>query len=171
MAGVSQNFSRPSGDAQGSDGLARRLSAQTFTLAEFLAREGFEPNGDLIFVAAADEEVGVDFGCSWLCREHPEAVRAEYALSDTLDLTVGQGLRISVVIRATGEVRAVAQPSCGSGSPPAPSMMALMSLKSVLISPGVVMMSETPSTAWRRTSSRRSVSTRRAGDRSMSPRS
>ena len=26
-----------------------------------LAREGFEPNGDLIFVAAADEEVGVDF--------------------------------------------------------------------------------------------------------------
>jgi acetylornithine deacetylase/succinyl-diaminopimelate desuccinylase-like protein len=47
-----------------------------------LAREGFEPNGDLIFIAAADEEVGVDFGCSWLCREHPEAVRAEYALNE-----------------------------------------------------------------------------------------
>jgi acetylornithine deacetylase/succinyl-diaminopimelate desuccinylase-like protein len=47
-----------------------------------LAREGFEPNGDLIFVAAADEEVGVDFGCSWLCREHPDAVRAEYVLNE-----------------------------------------------------------------------------------------
>jgi acetylornithine deacetylase/succinyl-diaminopimelate desuccinylase-like protein len=47
-----------------------------------LAREGFEPNGDLIFVAAADEEVGVDFGCSWLCREHPEAVEAEYVLNE-----------------------------------------------------------------------------------------
>src|SRR5256714_9018338 len=47
-----------------------------------LAREGFEPAGDLIFVAAADEEVGVDFGLSWLCREHPDAVRADYALNE-----------------------------------------------------------------------------------------
>jgi acetylornithine deacetylase/succinyl-diaminopimelate desuccinylase-like protein len=47
-----------------------------------LAREGFKPGGDLIFVAAADEEVGVDFGLSWLCKEHPEAVRAEYSLNE-----------------------------------------------------------------------------------------
>jgi acetylornithine deacetylase/succinyl-diaminopimelate desuccinylase-like protein len=47
-----------------------------------LAREGFEPNGDLIFVAAADEEVGVDYGCSWLCSEHPEAVEAEYVINE-----------------------------------------------------------------------------------------
>ena len=47
-----------------------------------LAREGFEPEGDLIFVAAADEEVNVGFGLSWLCAEHPEAVRAEYALNE-----------------------------------------------------------------------------------------
>ena len=47
-----------------------------------LARDGFEPRGDLIFVAAADEEVNVDFGLSWLCREHPEAVRAAYALNE-----------------------------------------------------------------------------------------
>jgi acetylornithine deacetylase/succinyl-diaminopimelate desuccinylase-like protein len=47
-----------------------------------LAREGFRPRGDLIFVAAADEEVGVDVGLQWLVREHPEAVRAEYALNE-----------------------------------------------------------------------------------------
>ena len=47
-----------------------------------LAREGFRPNGDLVFVAAADEEVGVDVGLQWLVREHPEAVRAEYALNE-----------------------------------------------------------------------------------------
>jgi acetylornithine deacetylase/succinyl-diaminopimelate desuccinylase-like protein len=47
-----------------------------------LAREGFRPGGDLIFVAAADEEVGVDIGLSWLCAEHPEAVRAEYSLNE-----------------------------------------------------------------------------------------
>jgi acetylornithine deacetylase/succinyl-diaminopimelate desuccinylase-like protein len=47
-----------------------------------LAREGFRPAGDLIFVAAADEEVGDDFGCPWLCEAHPEAVRAEFVLNE-----------------------------------------------------------------------------------------
>jgi acetylornithine deacetylase/succinyl-diaminopimelate desuccinylase-like protein len=47
-----------------------------------LAREGFRPAGDLIFVAAADEEVGVDVGLQWLAREHPDAVRAEFALNE-----------------------------------------------------------------------------------------
>jgi len=47
-----------------------------------LARDGFEPRGDLIFVAAADEEVNDGFGLSWLCEHHPEAVRAEYALNE-----------------------------------------------------------------------------------------
>jgi acetylornithine deacetylase/succinyl-diaminopimelate desuccinylase-like protein len=56
--------------------------AATAVAMASLAREGFKPGGDLIFVAAADEEVGVDFGLSWLCREHPEAVRAEYSLNE-----------------------------------------------------------------------------------------
>jgi acetylornithine deacetylase/succinyl-diaminopimelate desuccinylase-like protein len=58
-----------------------QVAASAVALAS-LAREGFEPAGDLIFVAAADEEVGADFGLSWLCEEHPEAVRAEYALNE-----------------------------------------------------------------------------------------
>ena len=56
--------------------------AATAVAIASLAREDFEPAGDLIFVAAADEEVGVDFGLSWLCKEHPEAVRAEYSLNE-----------------------------------------------------------------------------------------
>ena len=59
-----------------------------------LAREGFEPAGDLIFVAAADEEVGVGYGLPWLCEEHPEAVRADYALNE------GGGERIELAGRA-----------------------------------------------------------------------
>jgi acetylornithine deacetylase/succinyl-diaminopimelate desuccinylase-like protein len=47
-----------------------------------LAREGFEPAGDVLFVASADEEVGEDFGLSWLCREHPDAVRADYCINE-----------------------------------------------------------------------------------------
>jgi acetylornithine deacetylase/succinyl-diaminopimelate desuccinylase-like protein len=47
-----------------------------------LAREGFEPSGDVLFAATADEEVGEDFGLSWLCREHPDAVRADYCVNE-----------------------------------------------------------------------------------------
>jgi acetylornithine deacetylase/succinyl-diaminopimelate desuccinylase-like protein len=47
-----------------------------------LAREGFEPEGDLIFAACADEEVGAGFGLQWLCQEHPEAVRSEYCVNE-----------------------------------------------------------------------------------------
>ena len=57
------------------------VAASAVALAS-LAREGFEPSGDLIFVAAADEEVGDDFGLQWLVREHPEAVRCEFALNE-----------------------------------------------------------------------------------------
>ena len=55
-----------------------------------LAREGFEPSGDLIFAATADEEVGDDFGLSWLCSEHPESVRSDYAVNE------GGGDRLTV---------------------------------------------------------------------------
>jgi acetylornithine deacetylase/succinyl-diaminopimelate desuccinylase-like protein len=58
-----------------------QVAASAVALAS-LAREGFEPDGDLIFVAAADEEVGAGYGLSWVCEQHPEAVRAEYALNE-----------------------------------------------------------------------------------------
>jgi acetylornithine deacetylase/succinyl-diaminopimelate desuccinylase-like protein len=47
-----------------------------------LAREGFEPAGDLVFAATADEEVGVDVGLSWLCKAHPEAIRTDYCVNE-----------------------------------------------------------------------------------------
>jgi acetylornithine deacetylase/succinyl-diaminopimelate desuccinylase-like protein len=55
-----------------------------------LAREGFEPAGDVLFAACADEEVGQDFGLSWLCREYPDAVRADYCVNE------GGGDRVAV---------------------------------------------------------------------------
>jgi acetylornithine deacetylase/succinyl-diaminopimelate desuccinylase-like protein len=47
-----------------------------------LAREGFRPTGDLIFAATADEEVGDGFGLEWLCRAHPDAVRADFCINE-----------------------------------------------------------------------------------------
>jgi acetylornithine deacetylase/succinyl-diaminopimelate desuccinylase-like protein len=66
-----------------------QVAASAVAMAS-LAREEFRPGGDLIFVAAADEEVGVDIGLSWLCAEHPEAVRAEYSLNE------GAGDRVQI---------------------------------------------------------------------------
>jgi acetylornithine deacetylase/succinyl-diaminopimelate desuccinylase-like protein len=57
-----------------------------------LAREGFEPAGDLIFAATADEEMGEGeaLGAEWLCAAHPEALRAEFAINE------GGGDRVAV---------------------------------------------------------------------------
>jgi len=58
-----------------------QVAASAVAIAS-LAREGFEPGGDLIFAACADEEVGAGFGLQWLCQEHPEAVRSEYCVNE-----------------------------------------------------------------------------------------
>jgi acetylornithine deacetylase/succinyl-diaminopimelate desuccinylase-like protein len=58
-----------------------QVAASAVAIAS-LAREGFRPSGDLLFAATADEEVGDDFGLSWLCREHPDAVRCDFAVNE-----------------------------------------------------------------------------------------
>src|SRR6476659_10880325 len=69
-----------------------QVAASAVALAT-LAREGFEPAGDLVFTAVADEEVGEGFGLPWLCAEHPDAVRTDYALNE------GAGERIELLGR------------------------------------------------------------------------
>ncbi|HEY6032119.1 MAG TPA: M20/M25/M40 family metallo-hydrolase [Gaiellaceae bacterium] len=66
-----------------------QVAAAAVTIAS-LAREGFRPRGDLIFVAAADEEVGDGYGLQWLCERHPEAVRCDFAVNE------GAGDRLEV---------------------------------------------------------------------------
>ena len=66
-----------------------QVAASAVALAS-LAREGARPPGDVIFIAAADEEVGDGFGLSWLCEQHPEAVRADFSVNE------GAGDRLDV---------------------------------------------------------------------------
>jgi acetylornithine deacetylase/succinyl-diaminopimelate desuccinylase-like protein len=78
-----------------------QVAASAVALAT-LAREGFEPAGDVLFAACADEEVGEDYGLSWLCQEHPDAVRADFCINE------GGGDRVevdgrAVYLCATGE--------------------------------------------------------------------
>jgi acetylornithine deacetylase/succinyl-diaminopimelate desuccinylase-like protein len=72
-----------------------QVAANAVAIAS-LAREGFEPAGDLLFAATADEELGegVDYGLSWLCREHPDAVRCEYAVNEGAGDRVELGGRV-----------------------------------------------------------------------------
>jgi acetylornithine deacetylase/succinyl-diaminopimelate desuccinylase-like protein len=58
-----------------------QVAASAVAIAS-LAREGFRPSGDLIFAATADEEAGDGFGLEWLCREHPDAVRCDFAINE-----------------------------------------------------------------------------------------
>jgi acetylornithine deacetylase/succinyl-diaminopimelate desuccinylase-like protein len=57
------------------------VAASAVALAT-LAREGWRGDGDLIFIAAADEEVGAGFGLEWLVEEHPDAVRADFSVNE-----------------------------------------------------------------------------------------
>ena len=56
--------------------------AAAATAIATLAREGFQPAGDLVFAATADEEVGVDVGLSWLCKAHPDVIRTDYCVNE-----------------------------------------------------------------------------------------
>ena len=58
-----------------------QVAASAVAIAS-LARDGFEPAGDLIFAATADEEVGAGFGAQWLCEAHPHAVRCDYCINE-----------------------------------------------------------------------------------------
>ena len=72
-----------------------QVAASAVAIAS-LAREGFEPAGDLIFAATADEEMGEGdaYGLEWLCDEHPETVRAEYAVNEGAGDCVELGGRV-----------------------------------------------------------------------------
>ena len=61
--------------------MKNQVAASAVAIAS-LAREGFVPPGDIVFVAAADEEVGESYGLEWLCEEHPDAVRVDYAINE-----------------------------------------------------------------------------------------
>ena len=69
------------------------VAASAVALAS-LAREGWRGSGDLMFVAAADEEVGDGFGLQWLAEEHPDAVRADFSVNE------GSGERVELGGRA-----------------------------------------------------------------------
>ena len=69
------------------------VAASAFAVAT-LARDGWRGSGDLIFIAAADEEVGAGFGLQWLVEAHPEAVRADFSVNEGAGDRVELGAKV-----------------------------------------------------------------------------
>jgi acetylornithine deacetylase/succinyl-diaminopimelate desuccinylase-like protein len=67
-----------------------------------LAREGWRGSGDLVFIAAADEEVGAGYGLQWLVEAHPDAVRTDFSVNEGAGERVELGGR-TLYLCATAE--------------------------------------------------------------------
>lgn len=69
-----------------------------------LARSGRHPRGDVIFAATADEEMLGTYGVGWLMEQHPDAISADWVLTESGGLTMPNG-GISVLIADKGAWR------------------------------------------------------------------
>lgn len=67
-----------------------------------LATSGFRPRGDLIYFAVADEESGSAHGARWMADNHPEAIRADYVLTENGGLH-GGGVESPTISVTVGE--------------------------------------------------------------------
>ena len=78
------------------------LTASMAVAFRHLADTGFRPSGDLIFLGVADEESGSAYGARWLADHHPDAIRADYVLTENGGLHGGTPER-PVVTMNVGE--------------------------------------------------------------------
>ena len=101
-----------------------------------LAREGERPPGDVLLALTADEEVGLDFGMSWLAAQHPDAVRADAALNEGGGERCVLGGRVfylcSVAEKATAPFRLRLRGRSGHASDPHTADNALLKAAPVL---------------------------------------
>jgi len=60
----------------------KNMVAMSAAALALLARLEMPLRRDVIFAAVADEEAGCALGSAWLVANHPDKVRAEYALGE-----------------------------------------------------------------------------------------
>lgn len=80
------------------------LTSSMAVVFRALADRGFRPRGDLVYLAVADEEAGSTYGARWLADHHPDAIRADYVLTESGGLHTGtsDAPRISVSVAEKG---------------------------------------------------------------------
>jgi acetylornithine deacetylase/succinyl-diaminopimelate desuccinylase-like protein len=100
----------------------KNMVAMSAAVVCLLARLKIPLRRDVIFAAVADEEAGCAAGSAWLVAEHPDKVRAEYALGEGGGFTLHVGGRpvypIQVAEKGACWIRATARGATGHGSMP-----------------------------------------------------
>ena len=96
-----------------------------------VARSGFRPRGDLMMIAEADEENGIEeVGLSWLVRERPD-VRADFVLNEgaserltladgrtVVPVNVGEKATLPALVTAPGRAAHASTPLAGANAVP-----------------------------------------------------
>jgi acetylornithine deacetylase/succinyl-diaminopimelate desuccinylase-like protein len=100
----------------------KNMAAMSAVVLKVLRQEGVPLRRDLIFAAVADEEAGCTHGSRYLVDEHPELVRAEYALGElggfTFELNGRRLYPIQTAQKGVVWVRARVEGVPGHGSMP-----------------------------------------------------
>lgn len=113
------------GDVWGRGALdMKSMVAQELMVMLLLRDEGIRLRRDVIFAATADEEAGGEAGIGFLVRQHPDLIRAEYALSEgggtTMYLAGRPVYDIRTAEKGTSRFRIRATGTPGHGSIPRP---------------------------------------------------
>jgi acetylornithine deacetylase/succinyl-diaminopimelate desuccinylase-like protein len=82
------------------------LTGSMAVAVRHLAARGWRPKGTLMYLAVADEEAGGHLGAEWLLEHHPDAVRADYCITEAggfaLPLTSTGGPKLPVMVAEKG---------------------------------------------------------------------
>ena len=74
------------------------LTSSMAVAFKHLATSGFRPRGDLIYFGVADEESGSAYGAQWMADHHPDAIRANYVLTENGGLHGGPAAHPSIAM-------------------------------------------------------------------------
>src|SRR5262245_48350915 len=98
------------------------LTASMAVATKHLARTGFRPKGTLLYFAVADEEAGGHWGAEWALDHEPDAVGADYVLTESggllMDTHNGQKVTITVAEKGVMWRRLRVRGTPGHGSAP-----------------------------------------------------
>ncbi len=116
---------------RGSVDMKNETVTRAVTMAA-LAREGFQPRGDLLFVAECDEEAGSDppVGLMWLVKERPD-IRTDFAINEgggdrvqladgriVVPINIGEKATLPALVTALGEAGHASTPTAGANAVP-----------------------------------------------------
>jgi acetylornithine deacetylase/succinyl-diaminopimelate desuccinylase-like protein len=115
---------------RGAVDMKNETASRAVTMA-VLARSGFRPHGDLLFVAEADEEDGAEeVGLTWLVRERPD-IAADYVINEgaserltladgrtVVTINVGEKATLPALVTALGHAAHASTPESGANAVP-----------------------------------------------------